>query len=116
LVDKIPIGNTANNDKKENDIDIVNLEPLFAGGTEISVKDHIDINLYTLKDPDAPDDGIDPTLKYIFSIIYNYINDIDFDIDGGLLIKYFNTPSLWNFRYHLIIIYILKKKYETVFA
>ena len=118
LIDKTPnnSGDDSSKKKNNNDIDIVNLEPLMAGGTEISLKDHIDINLYSLKDPDEPDDGIDPTLKYIFSIIYNYINGIDFDIDGDLLIKYFNTPSLWNFRYHLIIIYILKKKYETVFA
>lgn len=110
--------NNSNNGKNNgnNEIDIVNLEPLVAGGTEISLKDHIDINLYSLKEDNTVDDGIDPTLKYIFYIIYNYINGIDFDIDGDLLIKYFNTPSLWNFRYHLIIIYILKKKYESVYA
>lgn len=109
--------NNSNDNKKTNDeIDIVNLEPLMAGGTEISLKDHIDINLYSLKEDTTVDDGIDPALKYIFYIIYNYINGIDFDIDGDMLIKYFNTPSLWNFRYHLIIIYILKKKYESVYA
>jgi hypothetical protein len=118
LLDKKPNDDSGSNkNKKGNDeIDIVNLEPLMAGGNEISLKDHIDINLYSLKDPDAPGDDIDPALKYVFMIIYNYINGLDFDIDGDLLIKYFNTPSLWNFRYHLIIIYILKKKYETVFA
>jgi hypothetical protein len=61
-------------------------------------------------------DGIDPSLKYIFMMIYNYINGIDFSIDGDLLIRYFSRPSLWKFRYHLIVIYILKKKYETIFA
>lgn len=109
--------NSGNKKKNKGEIDIVNLEPIMAGGTEISTRDHIDINLYEYKEKQVePDDGIDKDLKYIFDIIYNYINGIDFSIDGKILIRYFNRPSLWNFRYHLIIIYILKKKYESVFA
>ena len=116
LIDGLP--EEKKSDKTPSEIDIVNLQPLInEGKQEISLQDHIDINLYDYNKPEeTPDDGIDPDLKYIFMIIYNYINGIDFDIDGDRLIKYFSKPSLWNFRYHLIIIYILKKKYETIFA
>jgi len=122
LLDMLKNGISDNGDsnkkKTNSDIDIVNLQPLINDGkNEISLKDHIDINLYNYeKSEEEPSDGIDPSLKYIFMMIYNYINGIDFSIDGDLLIRYFSRPSLWKFRYHLIVIYILKKKYETIFA
>lgn len=107
----------ANKNKGNSEIDIVNLQPIINGGNEIPLTDPIDINLYDYnKEEPEPDDGIDPTLKAIFDMIYNFINGIDFAIDGAMLIKYFNTPSLWNFRYHLIVIYILKSRYESIFA
>ena len=103
--------------KKNKDIDIVNLQPLLNGGDELALSDHIDINLYEYEPTEEDNNsGIDSDTLYIYNMIYNYINGVDFNIDGKLLIRYFRNPSLWNFRYHLIIIYILKKKYETVFA
>ena len=102
--------------KKNNEIDIVNLRPLIDGGEEKSLQEHIDINLYDYEKPEEEKSDIDPDLKLIFDLIYNYINGIDFSVDGAALIRYFNKPSLWNFRYHLIIIYILKMKYETIYA
>lgn len=105
-------------DTTNQEIDIVNLQPVVNGdGNEISLKDHIDINLYDFeKNKPNTDDQNTLDLKYIFDIIYNYIYGIDAPIDGKILIRFFKNPSLWNFRYHLIIIYILKKKYESVFA
>jgi hypothetical protein len=117
LLDMLVNGRQEDTDKKKNkEIDIVNLEPLMKGGEELSLKDHIDINLYDYEKPEETKPDIDPDLKAIFDLIYNYINGIDFSIDGKMLIRYFNSPSLWKFRYHLIVIYILKKKYESIFA
>lgn len=104
-------------DKNNQDIDIVNLQPLLNGGQELSLKDHIDINLYEYNEKEkTPEDDMDPDTLYVYNMIYNFINGLDFNVDGKLLIRYFNSPSLWKFRYHLIVIYILKKKYESIFA
>ena len=111
-------GKPEDDSNKDNnqEIDIVNLQPLMNGGNELSLKDHIDINLYDVEKVKDDSSQVNAELQYIFDIIYNYIYGIDFNIDGKLLIKYFKTPSFWNFRYHLIIIYILKKKYESIFS
>ena len=49
-------------------------------------------------------------------IIYNYINDIDQEINLKDLIKYISEPSLYCYEYFPIILYILKKKYENYFV
>ena len=117
LLNMLIDGKPETEDKTTNqEIDVVNLQPLINGGEELSLKDHIDINLYDFEVNKEQDDTIDQNLQYIFDMIYNYIYGIDFSVNGALLINYFKDPSLWKFRYHLIIIYILKKKYESIFS
>lgn len=119
LIDMILDGKPENKQKSSTqaDIDIVNIAKILQDDKEGLVTDHIDINPYDIEIPckESDDIGIDPDLLYIFDIIYNYINNISSDIDGSRIIKYFNTPSQWNYRYHIIIIYILKALYNSYF-
>lgn len=97
-------------------IDIVNIAKLLNDGEEGVATDHIDINPYDYNEPEATDEsndtGIDPDLLYIFDIIYNYIKGISQSIDAPRIIRFFNNPTKWNMRYHIIIIYILKMMYS----
>ena len=99
-------------------LSIVNLGAIINGENEHTSFDHIDLNPYEIKEKEKEptnDTGIDDELLYVFDVIYNYIKGIDETIDYQRLIKYFDKPSLWNYRYHLIIIYILKSKYEFIY-
>ena len=102
----------------DNSLSIVNLGAVINGSQDTASFDHIDINPYEIKEKEKEptnDTGIDPELLYVFDVIYNYVKGIDETIDYQRLIKYFDNPTLWNYRYHLIIIYILKSKYESIY-
>ena len=102
----------------DNSLNIVNLGAVINGSQDTASFDHIDINPYEIKEKEKEptnDTGIDPELLYVFDVIYNYIKGIDETIDYQRLIKYFDNPTLWNYRYHLIILYILKSKYESIY-
>ena len=120
LLDMLINGKPEPNKKKKTnaEIDIVNIAKLLNDGEEGVLTDHIDINPYDYQpeEPEEPGPDIDPDLLYIFEIIYNYVKGIDQVIDGPRVVRYFNTPSLWSYRYHLIIIYILKAMYSAYMA
>lgn len=117
LLDGIDTGEKNNDGDKTSNLDIVNLTNILRGKEETCTTSHISIEEYSIsKSDNESDDDIDPDLKYIFTLIYNYINGIYTNFDYERLIKIFSEPSLWNYRYHLIILYILKNSYANFFA
>lgn len=116
LLDGIGDNDSNVDTSKKPNVDIVNLTNIINGKDIDGTTSHISIEEYDIKEKTNNDNNDDSDLRYVFMIIYNYVKGIYMNIDYNRLIRFFNTPSLWNYRYHLIIIYILKNTYEGFFS
>lgn len=101
------------------DRSIINLEDVIDNPNKIH-DNGISVGEYKVKfNEDNKDQELTEDEKRVLlfnDIIYNYINDIDQEINLKDLIKYISEPSLYCYEYFPIILYILKKKYENYFV
>lgn len=83
--------------------------------SSVSLKEYsVDMSKMT-EEPEEELSEEDKNIQFLNDIIYNYIYDIDDNIDTTFLFSCLVSPSIYMYEYFPIILYILKKKYDGMF-